>query len=184
MNGNGSAPHAWTLASAKHTAEDLEGAQNRRRAVELKTQGWTMEQIGAELGCAPSTACKWIKKALREIEAPAVAEYRAVMDMQLDGMWKDISPGEGEKWDPKAVEAGLKILERRAKLFGLDAKQQVDLTVSNLPETLNPLREKLGSDDRFRDLWLQLADSLDGESPVQSAVSGAAISGALGATGN
>lgn len=44
------------------------------------------------------------------------------LDRMLNAMWEKIDEG-----DEKAITAGLKVMERRARLLGLDAPMKVDL---------------------------------------------------------
>ena len=107
---------------------------NQADALRLRLQGKSYQQIADELGYAtPSGAHQAVKKALaRTVQEPA-DELRKVesdrMDAMLSYMWPRV-----EKGDPRAVEVAMKLAERRAKLLGLDAPEQIetkqDITVS------------------------------------------------------
>lgn len=104
-------------------------AERRLRALELRKAGRTFVQIGAELGISHQAANKLVKQALDDLAAAAheTAEDMRRLDLErLDamhaGLWEAAANG---KW--LSVDRVLAIMERRAKLAGLDApaKQQV-----------------------------------------------------------
>ena len=83
----------------------------------------TYDQIGEALGITRQSAHKAVQKALQEIQqrtAEEATELRALECERLDEMGRGLW-AEARKGNPKAVEKMLKVMERRAKLIGLDA---------------------------------------------------------------
>jgi len=86
-------------------------------------------EIGAELHVTGSAAYKACARALREISARTgeTAELLRRLEVErLDSLWAAAFPG-ALKGDPATVRACLAIMERRARLLGLDAAQEFSL---------------------------------------------------------
>lgn len=104
------------------------------RAVELRLTGATFETIALQLGYANrSGAKKAVERGLRQ-EYEAATESRealrqtmhARLERLLVGSWKAAAAG-----DRNAVQNVIALLDRIAKLHGLDAPAQHKLTVSS-----------------------------------------------------
>ena len=100
---------------------EVENAEKEAHALRLRKQGLTYEQIAAELGMHDrSGARKIVQRALdKTIQEPA-DELRRLeverLDALLVAMWPAAEAGKGY-----AVDRCLAIMDRRAKLLGLDA---------------------------------------------------------------
>lgn len=94
-------------------------------ALRLRLMGKSYQAIADEMGYAnASGAANAVKRALdRTVREPA-DELRQMavqrLDAMLEPLWRRIANG-----DPRAVEVAIKLEERRAKLLGLDAPEQV-----------------------------------------------------------
>jgi hypothetical protein len=110
---------------------DPEVFAKERKVLELRQMGITFDVIAQEVGYASAGSCyNAFKRALmRTLQEPA-DEIRdlasARLDRLLSAVWAKALRG-----DIPAITASLKILERQAKLMGLDAptKHQVESTV-------------------------------------------------------
>lgn len=86
--------------------------------------------IGAQLGISAETAWRDVKRAIKYVLGDAVEEIISLEQLRLDEMLLGLRPrpAEGknpaERWTPDKVTAALKIMERRAKLLGLDAPER------------------------------------------------------------
>jgi hypothetical protein len=101
----------------------LTAAERRVQAVKLRQSGASYQQIGATLGITDSAAHKLVKQALADRAtqtADGVDALRQLEDMKLDAMelaiTKLVSAG-----NLGAIDRQLRIMDRRAKLHGLDA---------------------------------------------------------------
>lgn len=108
-----------SMTSGKRIA----AAERRSKAVALRIQGRTFAQIGTELRISAPRAYQLVRGALAMLTDNATegAEHlRALEAMRLDELqvkvWEKAIGG-----DYKAVDRVLRIMERRAKLLGLDA---------------------------------------------------------------
>jgi transcriptional regulator len=98
----------------------------RARALHLRRGGLTFEEIGADLGCDEKRARRLCSDAMedaREQVATAAKELRAVEVSRLDAMLNSV-------WDAamrgnlNVIDRIIKIMERRAKLLGLDVVER------------------------------------------------------------
>jgi transcriptional regulator with XRE-family HTH domain len=127
-----------------------ETAERDARAAELRAQGWTLQQIADELGYSDrSTARQAVQRALREIvQGPAekliqqeAARLDSLYEEALDILHRDhvmVSHGhivKGEDGNPlpdhgpklAAIDRLVKVRESYRRLFGLDARQKIDV---------------------------------------------------------
>lgn len=101
----------------------------QREVVELRTQGLSFEQIGQHLGISKPAAWERYQAALNNILAESVNQLRDMENQRLNtaqaAIWPKVLEG-----DIPALAGLLRIMERRAKLNGLDMpiKTQVEVT--------------------------------------------------------
>lgn len=122
-----------------------------RDAANLRAAGLTYRQIGETLGIDYGWARELVIRALDEAKYEAADVMRTEEGDRLNrlqrAVWQDALNG-----NLRAIDRVLKIMERRARLFGLDAPQRVDATVITWnPDELDAevvrLVESLGHDD-------------------------------------
>jgi hypothetical protein len=114
--------------AASHRADvRLAKAKRVARTLELLAEGWTYREISAEMGVSLATAYKDAKEAIAALPTPAAEEWRRVDLERLDYLWEKLRPGI-ELGDDKAVNAALRVLERRSRYLGLDAPTKVEAT--------------------------------------------------------
>ena len=120
-------------------------------ALRLHSTGLSFEKVADRLGVVKSTAYERVQRALKDVPVKDVEEYRKVMDAQLDevlevALQKAIS---GDKGALFGIDRVITILDRKAKLWGLDkaVKQQIEVTTyeggGELERELNRLAEAL-----------------------------------------
>jgi hypothetical protein len=100
--------------------QQAEAAERRNRAVALRKAGADFEQIAEQVGFASRGAAHdAVMQAIRELPRENAEEALAVelerCDALLVGLWPKARRG-----DEKAVHAALRVMERRARLLGLD----------------------------------------------------------------
>ncbi len=98
------------------------------QALELRKAGVTYEQIAGQLGYSnASGARKAVASALKATLREPAEELRELEVVRLDAMllplWRRVQAG-----DEKAVDRVLRIMERRARLLGLDAPARTELS--------------------------------------------------------
>lgn len=117
--------------SRKQTQRDYERAERKRNALELRLAGASYRDIAQALEVSPATALQDCKEALADIPAQQADEMRTVELSRLDRLQRAVWP-RAIKGDLQAVDRAIKIIDRRAKLFGLDAPQQVQITANDI----------------------------------------------------
>jgi len=103
--------------------------EKERAALELRKSGATLDDIARELGyCNRGAAHKAIRRALDATLQEPAAELREMEQVRLNTMlvaiWPKVKTG-----DHVALQDALSIMDRRAKLLGLDApsKRSVEI---------------------------------------------------------
>ena len=118
--------------SGKLSARKIESAQRQQKAIDLRLAGATFEKIGDALGVSRQAAHKMVGRAVSQMaedNADAIERVRAIEVARLDrlllGVWQPARSG-----DLRAVDRALKIMERRARLLGLDRPQGLEISTS------------------------------------------------------
>ena len=99
--------------------------ERENQALQLRKAGASYAQIATQLGYANlSGAWKACMRAIKRVPAENAREARdldlARLDEALLAVWRDVQQG---RW--RAIETAIHIMERRAKLLGLDAPTRV-----------------------------------------------------------
>jgi len=108
--------------------QQITAVERQRKALELRKQGKAYGDIAAECGYkSASGAHAAVRTALRKTLHEPADELRQIenarLDAMLEALWPSIRQG-----DAKAIAAGVKISERRARLNGLDEPTGLDVT--------------------------------------------------------
>ena len=116
--------------AAKTSVRRIKTTEKTLKALTLRKKGFNYTKIGEELGCARQTACRYVLSELENLADKCREEAARVRDLELQRLdelylvaWKAIAEGS----DLVAIDRCLRIMERRAKLLGLDAAQKVDV---------------------------------------------------------
>lgn len=111
----------------RDTAADAAAARRAARALELRLAGATYRDIAEALDIAVSTAHADVAHALADIPRAEADALRALECRRLDALqaacWGPALDG-----DLAAVDRVLRIIDRRARLLGLDAPTRLDVS--------------------------------------------------------
>lgn len=108
----------------------LDAQKSTAKALDMRMQGLTYAQIGEALGMSDAGAFQAVKRGLERLKKECdekAEEVRDIEGQRLDRMlasvWSQVLAG-----NHGAVDRALRIMDRRAKLYGLDApqKSQID----------------------------------------------------------
>lgn len=118
--------------------KNLDASEKARQALQLRRDGRQWAEIADELGYKdPSGAYRAAKRLLDRTEFEAVEEYRAIEADRLDEAHRiqadalvQLANSRALDAIPPAVNALVKISDRRSKLLGLDAPTRVDVAHS------------------------------------------------------
>jgi hypothetical protein len=116
-----------TLKVVSNEQEDLERRKRDSKVYELRIQGFTFDQIAMEVGFnGPSGAWQAYERIKNEMIFESVDEARRLELMRLDelqfSLWDRAING-----DLPAANCVLRIMDRRAKLLGLDKPEKVEV---------------------------------------------------------
>lgn len=102
----------------------------RQRALDLRCAGAGYRAIGKELGVSHVQAFRDVQQALDEINTKTRQKAEHLRDLELQrcdkmtlALWPKLRAG-----DEKAARALVAVMDRRAKLLGLDVPQKHELT--------------------------------------------------------
>ena len=113
----------------KQEGRRLRMAERRTKAISLYKSGWSYRDIAAECEVSHQTIANDIQSTLAQyakMEEKEAAEIRLVhverIQAAVKAIWQKV--GEGNL---KAIHTLIRLMEREAKLLGLDAPTKVDL---------------------------------------------------------
>jgi predicted transcriptional regulator len=121
-------PRTNVGAAAKSSVRRIRTTEKTLKALELRKRGMNYTQIGKKLGCARSTACRYVLSELENLADKCREEAVHVRDLELqrlDALYL-VAYAEVEDGNIPAIDRCLRIMERRAKLLGLDAAEKVE----------------------------------------------------------
>lgn len=111
----------------RKTHQQKERAQRQKMALQLRLGGASYPEIGEKLGHSQSTVYNDVQKALRDIPRTEADQLRTEELARLDrlqrAVWAQALEGK-----VTYVDRALKIIDRRARLLGLDAPSQVEVS--------------------------------------------------------
>jgi len=93
----------------------------------LRIAGATYRQIAVQLAVNERTAYYDVQDELGRLDAVSTQKAERLRDLEarrLDGLTVALTPAI-RTGDPRAIGVAVRVMERRAKLFGLDAPQQI-----------------------------------------------------------
>ena len=113
--------------SAKNSPRRARATERRLIALELRKAGATYQKIAEHLGVPLTTAAYYVTSAMRALVAEPARELRDLEVARLDDMLLSVWP-QVRQGNLGAIDRVLRIMERRAKLLGLDAPTRVNVT--------------------------------------------------------
>lgn len=120
------------------------------KALRMRSLGMSYQAIADQMGVTKATAYNRCQRALAAIPAEAVDEFRRLEGQRLDlllekAMEKALSE---EKSSMFAIDRVLAIMDRRAKLMGLDAPVRTEvITLDYIQAEIQRLEATLGEID-------------------------------------
>jgi hypothetical protein len=122
--------------TADRDVESIRLAERQAKALDLRKRRFTYDAIAKECGYYDrSAASKDVKAAIAAIVGELPAEVRALELEDLDFMRRRLE-APLLRGDIKAIAANIRLMERRAKLLGLDAPTKVEGNITGLGEFL------------------------------------------------
>jgi transposase len=138
-----STSHRGTLHRNLDDTRRVADRTRRMEALSLKLAGLGYEQIAERMNMSVSGVKDMVNRTLERAENTAVEEMRSLENERLDraqaAIWTQVLQG-----DLKAIDTFLRISTRRAKMNGLDAPTQINLSVDvrrEMEEALSKLED-------------------------------------------
>jgi len=113
---------------AKTSARRLKNGERQQQALNLRIAGASFDQIARQVGYASRGAARnAVLAILKRREQEPADELRKMEGERLDrlqlGLWNQAANG-----DREAIDRLLRLMKRRADLFGLDAPAKIEQT--------------------------------------------------------
>jgi len=108
------------------SGEDAAKRDRAVKALDLRIDGATYRQIGAHLGVSECTAYHDVQDELGRLDAIGKEKAERLRELEirrLDALTMALAPGI-QSGDVRAILAAVRVMERRAKLLGLDGPQR------------------------------------------------------------
>lgn len=114
----------------KSQTRAVQAHDKHMQALELRKAGLTITEIAARVGLSRTQVHRVIDRLLKDTKAEAADELRTLELARLDtaqvAIWAQVRQG-----NHGAIDRLLRIMERRAKLLGLDAPARQEVTGAN-----------------------------------------------------
>ena len=120
-------------------------AERRIKALELRKTGLSYRAIGDALGVSHGQAYNDVMRALRQLakkQDGIAEELRILEDQRLDDMLAPMMT-QAKRGNQGAVDRVLRIMDRRARLWGLDAPQKIAPTDPSGEHEYSGVREDI-----------------------------------------
>lgn len=124
---------------AGSNAPKVNYTERRQKVLELRKAGASLRAIAQALNVSHETIRNDIQAVMEDLQKEAVAEaaqYKALELERLDALQTKLW-GDAMRGHHGAVDRVLRVMERRAKLLGLDAPTKYDHRFDKDPETLD-----------------------------------------------
>lgn len=131
----------------KNSVRQVSAEEKRSIALELRKSGANFKQIAQKLNCSNRMASNYVNKAIEEVSKLNQNTAQEIIDLEvhrLDAMLLAIAPSVNNG-NLSAVDRAIKIMERRAKLLGLDKPVKIAPTTPDgeLAYTPDNVRERV-----------------------------------------
>lgn len=119
--------------ASRISAARVQALEREQTALALRREGKRYDEIADQLGLSTTGAWKLVRRAFERSQKlnEAEADYQRTLDLErldaaLNAIWPQVESGQ-----LRAVDRLLGILERRAKLLGLDRAQEQKVDVGD-----------------------------------------------------
>lgn len=133
------------MGYSKGSKERLNKAQKKAKALDLRLAGYTYAKIAEALGISDSSAHRYVSEGLDEANRDALEgahKLRKVMNGRLEklitALWKDALTADSIEERRRSIRELVKLLDRQAKLLGLDAPRVIEATLEGLEASVSP----------------------------------------------
>jgi len=142
------------MACSKKTNNTaIKAAERRNLAIKLRRQGLTYEAIGAKLNVNASRAYKIVSDALKliRVDTNETGEEIKTLELQRLDKFLEVANKQAETGSLQAIDRCVRIMERRAKLLGLDSPDKIDVETKQ-QLVINLIRKSCRKEDDVRSI--------------------------------
>ena len=122
------------MTSTKTIQKQFTTRENQIRCIELRKQGFTHHDIGKAIGISPGYVSQLISKGMKAALVTPAEELIEMEIARLDALWypafaaATVRQEDGTPiFNKDATDTCLKLMERRAKLLGLDKPVKAEI---------------------------------------------------------
>ena len=142
------------MANSKSSKQKITVAQRRASAAALRRLGLSYREIGEKLDISRQAAYRLVASELERMKEQATEDLAAIRALELERLdhWLALVSKEIRDGHVLAgIDRGLRIMERRAKLLGLDANEAIDLKFSTkVTDEFERQLESMSDEDLLR----------------------------------
>jgi hypothetical protein len=123
-------PEGKTMSRSKTSRKSLIAEEKRQKAIDLRRLGCTYREIADQIGASPGYSFKLVTQALKRIrqETNEIAEDARTLELErLDNLWRYAYQAV-INGDVAAIDKAVKVMDRRARLLGLDAPSRQEIS--------------------------------------------------------
>lgn len=117
---------------SKNTPKKVLNIKRQQIALALRLKGYTYYQIGAKLKVSYVSAWHYVQDAMATARTEMAEDVEKVRDLEVSRLDAMLEKHWSRRQDPRTSETILKIMDRRAKLLGLDVPTKTDVNVTGL----------------------------------------------------
>jgi hypothetical protein len=137
-------------SESKASQRRVKAAKRRTEALELRLAGYTYAQIGERLGCSLQRAHRIVTQEFERLTKERTDAAQALVSQELERLerlhrahWDKALAG-----DMEATDRIIKLMNRRAKLLGLDVPTTLGVNVNKVPPVMLNVVEEVVSNER------------------------------------
>lgn len=113
----------------------IQTVERRKKAVELRRAGLTYAKIGEQLGITRQSSFAHVRAVLTELRCETAEDGAMVKQLELERLdhATALAMSAIAEGNLAGIDRLIKTMERRARLLGLDAPEQIDIAGQQLP---------------------------------------------------
>lgn len=121
-------PRGGNVNNQKASRAAVESSQRRSMALDLRIAGLSYQRIGDRMGISRQAAHVLVTKALAQSNdrVSEMAEQLRRLELERLDLMQFSLWGRALRGDDRAVQSVIRIMDRRAKICGLDAPMQIE----------------------------------------------------------
>lgn len=124
---------SMTGSRTPSSAQSVRAAERQAKALELRRQGKSYQEIATVLKVTPTTVSTYVRQALEELRRSTeetTKEVFAIEAQRLDYITEKAFEAV-EAGEKGAIDTFIRVLKRRAEMFGIDAPKRAEINLTD-----------------------------------------------------